>query len=132
MPPMTVPIELEPQSYKIMLEDIRVLVDIGLHDFEIGRPQRLLVNIEVWLDEAHFPRADAGQHVWDYDFIRDLVHSLAAEGRFNLQETLCRAIYAGIAARPGVKALRVSTRKPDVYPDSKAVGVELSSLSEYR
>ena len=33
-----------------------------------------------------------------------------------------------IAARRGVTGLRVSTRKPDVYPDVARVGVELSSF----
>ncbi len=47
---------------------------------------------------------------------------------YNLQETLVRAIYDTIAARAGVTALRVSTRKPDIYPDCTGVGVELSSF----
>jgi 7,8-dihydroneopterin aldolase/epimerase/oxygenase len=56
--------------------------------------------------------------------VRDLVD----ERRYNLQETMCRAIYDLIAARQGVTALRVSTRKPDIYPDCAAVGVELASF----
>ena len=48
--------------------------------------------------------------------------------RFNLQETLAREIYDLIAARHGVTALRVSTHKPDIYPDCAAVGVELASF----
>jgi dihydroneopterin aldolase len=48
--------------------------------------------------------------------------------RFNLQETVAHAIYDLVAARAGVVGLRVSTRKPDVYPDCEAVGVELSSF----
>ena len=29
-------------------------VDIGFHDFEVGTPQRLLVTVEVWVDERSF------------------------------------------------------------------------------
>ena len=39
-----------------------------------------------------------------------------------------REIYDLVAARRGVTALRVSTRKPDIYPDCAGVGVELSSF----
>jgi dihydroneopterin aldolase len=39
-----------------------------------------------------------------------------------------RAIYERVAARAGVNALRVNARKPDVYPDARAVGVALSSF----
>ncbi len=48
--------------------------------------------------------------------------------RFNLQETFVREIYDLVAARRGVTALRVSTRKPDIYPDCAGVGVELASF----
>ncbi len=123
-----VPAGLAPQSRKIMLEDFDLPVDIGFHDFEIGTPQRLRVNIEVWLEEAHFPRCDTVESAWDYDVLRSAVLKLVEGGRFNLQETVAHAIYDLVAARPGVTALRVSTRKPDIYPDCAAVGVELSSF----
>jgi dihydroneopterin aldolase len=64
---------------------------------------------------------------WDYDFLRNAVLGLVEGRRFNLQETVAHAIYDMVAARAGVVGLRVSTRKPDVYPDCEAVGVELSS-----
>jgi len=123
-----VPAELAPKAHKIFLEDFDVDVDIGFHEFEVGAPQRLRVNIEVWLEPAFFPTCDTVDAAWNYDFLRQMVLRLVAERRYNLQETICRAIYDLIAARQGVKALRVSTRKPDIYPDCAAVGVELASF----
>ena len=67
-------------------------------------------------------------HAWDYDFLRTAVLRLVQGRRFNLQETVAHAIYDMVAARAGVVGVRVSTRKPDVYPDCLAVGVELSSF----
>ncbi len=123
-----VPDGLKPRTRKIVLEDYELPVDIGFHQFEIGNPQRLLVTVEVWLDEASFAEADDEAYAWDYDFLRSEVGALANSRRYNLQETLARAIYDLIAARRGVTALRVSTRKPDIYPDCAGVGVELSSF----
>ena len=123
-----VPPALAPKSRKIMLEDFDLPVDIGFHDFEIGTPQRLRVNIEVWLDEAFFPRCDIVADAWDYDVLRSSVLALASGRRFNLQETVAHMIYELVAARQGVTAVRVSTRKPDIYPDCVSVGVELSSF----
>ena len=54
--------------------------------------------------------------------------TLAAARRYNLQETFVGLVYDLVAAKPGVTAVRVSTRKPDVYPDARAVGVELASF----
>jgi 7,8-dihydroneopterin aldolase/epimerase/oxygenase len=123
-----VPAMLAPTKRKIMLEDFDLAVDIGFHDFEIGTPQRLRVNIEVWLAESAFPQCDTVAAAWDYDVLRSAVQALVAGRRFNLQETVAHAIYALVAARHGVEAVRVSTRKPDIYPDCAAVGVEISSF----
>ena len=123
-----VPDRLQPKSRKIVLEEFRLDLDIGFHDFEIGNPQRLLVTIEVWVDERSFPTSDESGSAWDYDFLRTEIAALVAGRRFNLQETVVREIYDLIAARRGVTALRVSTRKPDIYPDCAGVGVELASF----
>lgn len=122
------PADLAPKTRKIILQDFDLDVDIGFHDFEVGAPQRLRVNIEVWLDAASFPTCDSVEAAWNYDFLRQTVRELVAERRYNLQETIARAIYDLIAARQGVTALRVSTKKPDIYPDCAAVGVELASF----
>ncbi|HEX8655835.1 MAG TPA: dihydroneopterin aldolase [Allosphingosinicella sp.] len=123
-----VPDRLQPRSRKIMLEDFALDLDIGFHDFEIGRPQRLLVTVELWVDEAHFAAEDEADRAWDYDFLRTEILALVSGRRFNLQETLVREVYELVAARRGVEALRVRARKPDIYPDCAGVGVELASF----
>ena len=123
-----VPEALRPKTRKIVLEDYQLQLDIGFHDFEIGNPQRLLLTVEVWVDEASFSIGDESTSAWNYDFLRTEVGALISGRRFNLQETLVREIYALVAARRGVTALRVSTRKPDIYPDCAGVGVELASF----
>jgi len=123
-----VPDRLAPRTRKIVLEDYCLPVDIGFHDFEVGNPQRLFLTIEVWVDEASFAEGDVAATAWNYDFLRAEVGRIAASRRYNLQETLVRAIYDFVAARRGVTALRVSSRKPDIYPDCAGVGVDLASF----
>ena len=123
-----VPDHLAPKSRKIVLEDYSLPVDIGFHDFEVGTPQRLLITVEVWVDEASFAAEDDEASAWDYDFLRTEIGVLAGSRRYNLQETLVRAIYDLVATRRGVTALRVRTRKPDIYPDCAGVGVDLASF----
>ena len=123
-----VPERLRPVTRKIVLEDYRLDLDIGFHEFEIGNPQRLLVTVEVWVDERSFSADDEAGSAWDYDFLRTEIGALVAGRRFNLQETLVREIYDVVAARRGVTALRVSARKPDIYADCAGVGVELASF----
>ena len=55
---------------KLFLEDLEVLVDIGIHDFEINKPQRLQVSVSVSLDPTQIDDADEIGATFDYDFIR--------------------------------------------------------------
>ena len=123
-----VPQSLTPRSHRIFLEAFDLPVDIGFHDFEVGAPQRLLISVDVWVDADHFAAEDSAAAAWNYDFLRTEILRVTQGRRFNLQETLAREIYDLIAARRGVVRLRVSTRKPDVYADCKAVGVEIASF----
>ena len=124
-----VPDALSVKSSKIMLDSLEVQTDIGFHDFEIGTPQRLLVTVELWLTELEPPSDDNPQAAWDYDFLRNEVIRLAGARRYNLQETLVHAIYQRLAAMRGIRGLRVSSAKPDIYADARKVGVEVASFT---
>ena len=124
-----VPLALEVESTRIFLDSLEIPTDIGFHHFEVGEPQRLLVSVEVWLEENSPPAGDDPAAVWDYDLLRREVMRLAGERRYNLQETLAHSIYQMVAARGGVRALRVKTCKPDIYPDAHGVGVEIASFA---
>jgi dihydroneopterin aldolase len=124
-----VPERLRPKGARILLDGLEVQADIGFHDFEIGAPQRLLVSVEIWLDRVPEAGCDDPARAWDYDFLRAQIVELASARRYNLQESLAHAIYDRFAAMRGVRALRVATAKPDIYPDARSVGVELASFA---
>lgn len=125
-----VPDHLTVRQSRIMLDSLEVMADIGFHEFEIGNPQRLLVTVELWLEDLDPPDDEDHQSAWNYDYLRTEVTRIATERRYNLQETLVHAIFQRVAAYRGVKALRVKSVKPDIYEDAKAVGVEIASFVE--
>ena len=59
--------ELRVRSSRILLNSLEVQADIGFHDFEIGTPQRLLITVEIWLDDLSPPPDDDPDSTWDYD-----------------------------------------------------------------
>ena len=122
------PRHLKVRSARIMLESLEVRADIGFHDFEVGAPQRLLVSVEIWLEDSSLPPDDDPSRAWNYDFLRLEVEEIAAARRYNLQETLAHAVFDRISEFRGIRAVRVRTSKPDVYPDAHGVGVESASF----
>lgn len=123
-----VPAHLKVRQSRILLDSLEVMADIGFHDFEVGTPQRLLVTIELWLENCEAPAGDDGVHAWNYDYLKQEVVRIAQARRYNLQETLVHALFQRIAAYRGVRALRIKSVKPDVYPDAAGVGVEIGSF----
>ena len=116
---------------RLFLRDYEVNINIGVHDFEKKGEQRVLINVDLYVPLASStPQADELDEVLDYDFIRSTIAQRVARGHIHLQETLCDDVLAMMLAHPKVRAARVSTEKPDVYPDCDAVGVEVFGLKE--
>jgi dihydroneopterin aldolase len=116
---------------RLFLRDYEVRINIGVHDFEKRAEQRVLINVDLFVPLAQStPRADKLAEVLDYDFIRRTIAERVARGHIHLQETLADDVLALMLAHPNVRAARVSTEKPDVYPDCDAVGCEVFGLKE--
>jgi dihydroneopterin aldolase len=116
---------------RLFLRDHEVSIKIGVHDFEKQGPQRVLINVDLYVPLAwSSPANDRISYVVDYDFIRRCVAERVSQGHIELQETLCDDLLAAMLAHPHVKAARVSTAKPDVYPDCAAVGCEVFAMKE--
>jgi dihydroneopterin aldolase len=116
---------------RLFLRDYEVRINIGVHEFEKKGEQRVLINVDLFVPLAlSTPRADKLAEVLDYDFIRRTIAERVARGHIHLQETLADDVLALMLAHPMVKAARVSTAKPDVYPDCESVGVEVFGLKD--
>jgi dihydroneopterin aldolase len=116
---------------RLFLRNYEVMINIGVHDFEKRGEQRVLINVDLYIPLAQStPKADQLDEVVDYDFMRETVARRMAQGHVHLQETLCDDVARSMLAHPRVRAVRVSTMKPDVYPDCEGVGVEVFQIKE--
>ena len=116
---------------RLFLRNYEVMINIGVHDFEKRGEQRVLINVDLYIPLAQStPKADQLDEVVDYDFMRETVSRRMAQGHVHLQETLCDDVARAMLAHPRVRAVWVSTMKPDVYPDCEGVGVEVFQIKD--
>lgn len=128
---MNIENELRFTCRRLFLQNHVALVNIGVHDFEKNAAQRILFNVDVYVSlQNSTPVSDVIDEVVDYDFIRQVIASRISQGHIQLQETLCDDVAAKILAHPNVRAVKMSTKKPDVYPDCEAVGVEVFRVKQ--
>ena len=116
---------------RLFLRNFEVMINIGVHEFEKQGEQRVLINVELYIPLAlSTPTGDQLDEVVDYDFMRETVAKRMALGHIQLQETLVDDVARAMLAHPRVRAVRVSTMKPDVYPDCEGVGVEVFQIKD--
>jgi 7,8-dihydroneopterin aldolase/epimerase/oxygenase len=116
---------------RLFLRNYEIRINIGVHAFEKTAEQRVVMNVDLYIPLAvSTPREDALEEVVDYDFIRSTIASRVGKGHIHLQETLCDDVLGMMLRHPQVRAARVSTEKPDVYPDCDGVGCEVFAIKD--
>ena len=112
----------------ILLKGFQINCEIGLHDWEKGNNQRVIIDIDLALAENTISNTDAISSTIDYDFLRIQIAELVKKGRFNLQETLCSEITKICMSDERVVSAEVKTSKPDAYPDCQAVSFQMKAV----
>jgi dihydroneopterin aldolase len=116
---------------RLFLSNYEIYINIGIHDFEKRGEQRVLINVDLFVPLVeNTPSKDSLDEVVDYDFMRQSILERVSKGHIHLQETLCDDVAKIMLAHQNVRAVKVSTAKPDVYPDCEAVGVEIFLIKE--
>jgi len=109
----------------VFVRDLDLMASIGIYATEKVKPQRIVVNIDLSVQEGEGPNDDDIGHVVSYEIVVKKVETILAEGHINLVETLCEKIAAACLKDRRVVAARVRVEKPDIIPNARSVGVEI-------
>lgn len=83
---------------RLVLRDHLRSVGIGAFEAEKGKPQRVLFNVAVTLEDGASDQDDDVDHVLSYDMIVEAIEEVLADGRSDLLETVAERI-AGVLFR---------------------------------
>lgn len=109
----------------VFVRDLDLMALIGIYEHEKTDPQRIIVNIDLSVQEGEGPQDDDIGHVVSYEIVVKKVEQIIAEGHINLVETLCEKIAAACLRDKRVVAARVRVEKPDIIRNARSVGVEI-------
>ena len=109
----------------VFVRDLDLMALIGIYEHEKTDPQRIIVNIDLSVQEGEGPKDDDIGHVVSYEIVVKKVEQIIAEGHINLVETLCEKIAAACLRDKRVVAARVRVEKPDIIKNARSVGVEI-------
>ena len=117
-------------SYKgvttLFLEDIVRSVDIGVHDYEIGNPQRVRFDIYVLISGVEDPENDIIEDVLNYEYLLNSLEKVLLNHRFSLLESLANNLLDSILQPESVESATVVITKLDVLEGDGSLGCSMT------
>jgi dihydroneopterin aldolase len=111
----------------VFIRNLELLVHIGVHGHEQGKPQPVRINVDLGVRE---PRAleDKLDRVVDYEAIMTKIHAIVAKGHINLAETLAERIAEAAFEDARVLSARVRVEKLHALAGAESGGVEIERV----
>jgi dihydroneopterin aldolase len=110
----------------LFLEDIIRSVDIGIHDYEIGNPQRVRFDIYVLITGVDLPENDIIDDVLNYEYLLNSLEKVISRCRFSLLESLANNLLYLILEPESVEVASVIMTKLDVLEGDGILGCSMT------
>ena len=111
------------EALTVFVRGLEVAAGIGGHDHELGRLQRLVIDVSLELAPASVERlADT----INYETVAEAARAIAAEGHVGLVETFAERLGLALLADPRVRRCIVRIEKPGALDGAVAPGCELT------
>jgi 7,8-dihydroneopterin aldolase/epimerase/oxygenase len=112
----------------VFVRDLKLEATLGIYAHEKIQAQRILVNIDLTVDDLGADLGDELSNVVCYETAVRGVQNIVADGHVHLVETLAEAIADQCLQDRRVQAVRVRIEKPDAIAQAASVGVEIERL----
>lgn len=110
------------EGLTVFVRGLTLEAGIGIHDHELGRLQRLV--IDVTLELAPAPVERLGDTV-NYETVAAAARAIVAEGHVGLVETFAQRLATACLADPHVRRCTVRIEKPGALEGAAAPGCEV-------
>lgn len=109
----------------VFVRGLELFGSVGVYEHEKRNEQRVMVSLDLAIQDDYDGRSDRLEHVYDYDLAINAVKSTVQSSHFNLIETLAERIAEACLVDRRVLAVRVRVEKPDVLSSCRTVGIEM-------
>jgi dihydroneopterin aldolase len=111
---------MDPSYTKIVLKNVEVTARVGLAAWERERPQRLVVNVELFAAPVDYLREVTSESIIDYCPIYDRIQSWCTRAHTDLIETFVSDLLNACFDCPQAVACKVSVTKPEALDQAEA------------
>jgi dihydroneopterin aldolase len=110
---------------KVFVKDLSIEMLIGIYPNEQQNKQRVIVNLEAWIELGSNVN-DRYEDAVCYESLIKTIESAARQGHINLVETLAEKIAGACLLNPKIQRVKIMIEKPDVIANASSVGVQIT------
>ena len=124
-------IKLRPKqdySYKrkVLINDLTLLMSIGVHDFEKIEKQEVKFNINIDINPLLTPIEKKLNSIVNYETVVKDVTKLTKNKHYELLETLAEDIFFILFKNINIKKIKLKIEKTQIIKNTSSVGVEIT------
>ena len=112
---------------KLFIKDLQLETVIGLHDWELKKPQFICTNIEISLDISEAAASDNIDDSLNYETLADKLGAWAAKQNYTLLEAFGMGVvkYIKDFCPEKITAVKVNIAKVGVVKNTQSCGIEI-------
>lgn len=110
---------------QVFIEALAVQALIGVHAYERGGPQPLVIDVEMAVDTRPAGGSDALDDTVDYAAVAALIEAVCAASAYALVEALAEALATRLLAAFPIRQVALRIGKPQAVPQARMVGVRI-------
>ena len=112
-------------SRKIFVRGFEIWFQVGVYPYEKEGPQRILIDVEIGLNDPANPLADELSQTFDYDWIGKKLREIAEGEPCKLLETIAERFIVDALEQPHVESVKIALEKPSVSEMGEHRGIEV-------
>lgn len=110
----------------VLIEDLTVECIVGLYEWEQQLPRKLVIGLELGVDNRRAAASDAMQDSVDYGAVCERVTAICKATHYRLIETLAEHIARELlAGYPLLGSVQLTIRKPGAVSVARNVGIRI-------
>ena len=111
---------------KVLINDLTLLMSIGIHDFERIEKQEVKLNINIDINPLLVPVENKLNSIVNYETIVKDVTKLTKNKHYELLETLAEDIFFILFKNTNIKKIKLKIEKTQIIKNTSSVGIEIT------
>ena len=108
---------------KIIINDLILLISVGIHHFEKQKKQKVKFNIVITTDPDLKPDIKS---IVNYESVINNIKKITEKKHFELLESLSESIFDEILKNKKIKKVKLKIEKLDIIKETESVGIEVT------